>query len=69
MTWNNCAQKQPPIGTLIMVRWFDAIEDIYRYQGGTVCISHMGPTIFDHQGISLYLNELMEWKEVDRGVE
>lgn len=69
MAWNDCRNKIPPIGTLIMVRWFDAVREIYNYQGGEVRLSSMGPTIFDHNGIALYLCEIFQWKEVDRDVE
>lgn len=69
MAWNDCRKKIPPIGTLIMARWFDAVADVFRYQGGEVRLSSMGPTIFDHNGMALYLSEIFEWKEVGRGVE
>lgn len=69
MTWNDCRYNAPDIGTLIMARWFDAIADVWRYQGGEVRLSSMGATIYDHNGMALYLCEIFEWKEVDRGVE
>lgn len=49
-----------------MARWFDAIADVWRYQGGEVRLSSMGPTIFDHNGMALYLSEIFEWKEVEK---